>query len=98
VIADAETLLADFIQVQPVTSPDLATLKKEHEEAVEGLWAWYLEWSTIARTVIQNRRHLKMLGFLSQSSSNNSESEEETNMTESGFPGANADFDEVRSA
>jgi hypothetical protein len=35
------------------------------DEAAEAeLWAWYLEWSTIARTVVTNRRHLRALGFL----------------------------------
>jgi hypothetical protein len=32
------------------------------------MWAWYLEWSTIARTVIQNRRNLRRMGFLNNRS------------------------------
>lgn len=86
VISGAEALLADFTTVQPAPSPDLASLKKEHEQAVNDLWAWYLEWSTIARTVIQNRRHLKMLGFLNDSSS--SSEDEPSEVFESGFPAA----------
>jgi hypothetical protein len=34
------------------------------EQAVDKLWAWYLEWSGIARTVIKNRTVLRRLGFL----------------------------------
>jgi hypothetical protein len=36
--------------------------------AEEALWAWYLEWSTIVRTDIQNRRLLRNLGFLKRPS------------------------------
>lgn len=32
--------------------------------AEDALWSWYLEWSTIARTVITDRRLLRRLGFL----------------------------------
>ncbi|HEX2878096.1 MAG TPA: hypothetical protein VHO25_01040 [Polyangiaceae bacterium] len=34
-----------------------------HEEAIDKLWAWYLEWSGIARTVIKTRTVLRALGF-----------------------------------
>lgn len=89
VIAGAESLLAEVTTVQPAPSPDLASLKKEHEQAVGDVWAWYLEWSTIARTVIQNRRHLKMLGFLSDSSG--SSEHDASEVSESGFPEARND-------
>lgn len=31
------------------------------------MWAWYLEWSTIARAAIKDRGLLSRLGFLSSS-------------------------------
>lgn len=33
-------------------------------DAEQKLWAWYLEWSRIARAVITDRRDLRQLGFL----------------------------------
>lgn len=36
----------------------------EQEAAEKAMWAWYLEWSEIARAVITNRRQLRELGFL----------------------------------
>jgi len=42
---------------------------EEFTEADEAAWAWYLEWSTVARTVIKDRRSLKALGFLKPSKS-----------------------------
>ncbi len=47
------------------------------EEAETAMWSWYLEWSTIARTVINNRRHLRELGFLQPSRSREDEPEPE---------------------
>jgi len=34
------------------------------DKAERELWAWYLEWSTIARNAIKQRSLLKKLGFL----------------------------------
>ena len=39
------------------------------------MWAWYLEWSKIARVAIKNRALLRQLGFLS---ARRGEEEEET--------------------
>ena len=36
----------------------------QEQAALDALWAWYLEWSAVARTVIKNRTHLRALGFL----------------------------------
>ena len=35
-------------------------------QAETALWAWYLEWSELARTTIVDRRLLRQLGFLAQ--------------------------------
>src|SRR5262249_20389158 len=46
---------------------DSAAFEPNDEElaaADKALWAWYLEWSAVARTVIRDRRTLISLGFL----------------------------------
>lgn len=45
---------------------DIAAARAEAEEA---MWAWYLEWSAIARQGITDRRVLRSLGFLKSSKS-----------------------------
>ena len=46
-------------------NPDGATIDAEADAIGErALWAWYLEWSSIARTVISDRRLLRGMGFL----------------------------------
>lgn len=66
IIAEARSNIATF---SDITKEDESTLfDQAADEAAEAeLWAWYLEWSTIARTVITNRRHLRALGFLRNS-------------------------------
>lgn len=89
-IAEAEGLIKDFIKVQPKSDVDLGALKRAHEQAVDTMWDWYLEWSTIARTVVSNRRHLRMLGFLSPSGGSDKEEQaaDTSSVSESGFPAA----------
>ncbi len=48
--------LEDAPEPQPPSAPDTAA-------AEDALWAWYLEWSTIARNVISDGRLLNQLGF-----------------------------------
>ncbi len=61
VLADIDQQLASVEQFEtPVETFD----PEVYEEAVDKLWAWYLEWGGIARTVIKNRRVLRSLGFL----------------------------------
>lgn len=49
------------------TSPEDPSYVSPEQDALldENLWAWYREWSTIARAVITDRRSLRALGFLS---------------------------------
>jgi hypothetical protein len=63
IIAEARSNIATF---SDITKEDESTvIDQAADEAAEAeLWAWYLEWSTIARTVITNRKHLRALGFL----------------------------------
>jgi hypothetical protein len=50
--------------------------RAEREQAEQTLWAWYLEWSTIARNVIHNRNLLRTLGFMRTPSGRVEESDE----------------------
>ncbi len=45
--------------------------------AEEAMWAWYLEWSAIARLAIKDGRQLRSLGFRSRSSSSEPDEEDE---------------------
>jgi hypothetical protein len=65
VIAEARGYLTTLSSVVPTDDDYVDT---EADEAAEkALWDWYLEWSTIARSVIKKRRHLRVLGFLQRS-------------------------------
>jgi hypothetical protein len=62
VLAEARGYLTILTSVLP---SDDESIDLEADAAAEkALWDWYLEWGTIARTVIKNRRHLRVLGFL----------------------------------
>jgi hypothetical protein len=64
VVANAEHLVGLMSKV--AEQPQRRTPSAEEvRQAEDVMWAWYLEWSKIARTVIKDRRHLRMLGFLS---------------------------------
>lgn len=65
-IAEANALLKKLGKVEGPL-PDLDTIAAEgasFDEAEAALWAWYLEWSKIARTTITQRSLLRQLGFL----------------------------------
>jgi hypothetical protein len=65
-IGEAKALLKKLGQVDGPL-PDLektAADDEAFEEAEKALWAWYLEWSKIARTTIKQRALLRQLGFL----------------------------------
>jgi hypothetical protein len=60
-VADAAArieALATFAK-QPVTGPSV----EEQKAAEDHLWAWYLEWSAIARVAVKDGRLLRGLGF-----------------------------------
>jgi hypothetical protein len=59
------------------TTPVMSVDSEQEALAVANLWAWYLEWSGIARTVIKDRRVLKSLGFLRTKSGSTEETEAE---------------------
>jgi hypothetical protein len=69
VIAEAEELLEAVKNVEPQPEPpDLETQRETIAQAEQEMWAWYLEWSRIARTVIKDRAMLRQLGFLKNGS------------------------------
>jgi hypothetical protein len=65
-LAEVRALLGSLAKVAPAPTP----LSVEEEQArmaaaEDALWAWYLEWSQLARVGIKNRTLLRQLGFLS---------------------------------
>lgn len=70
-VREVQGLLAEFDAA--VAAPlehgaATAALSGDDSQVIEAeeraLWNWYLEWSTIARVAIRDRRHLRALGFL----------------------------------
>lgn len=66
--APARELLAKLRKFEEGDDPPTAAALKDAENAEAAVWAWYLEWSRLARLAITSRRLLKKLGFLQTSS------------------------------
>ena len=62
VLREGERLVALMSQALPGPAP--GNTRHRAREAADALWAWYLEWSSIARTVIKERKLLRQMGFL----------------------------------
>ena len=77
VIDEAKGLLETLGGISgPLPSlPDLAADAEQLVQAEKAMWAWYLEWSRIARKVISQRSLLRQLGFLRSSGSGGEEVE-----------------------
>lgn len=52
---------------------DIDAARAAIDAAEQALWAYYLEWSTIARTAIKDRKLLRSLGFLARKSASGEE-------------------------
>ena len=67
VLKEAEALMKKFgsVKFSPPTALDPEVELVERQKAEDALWAWYIEWSTIARNAIHNGNVLRALGFLS---------------------------------
>lgn len=66
IIDEAKALLAKLTQVaEPIEPVSEAEQEEELAAAEAAMWAWYLEWSKIARIAIKQRPLLRQLGFLS---------------------------------
>jgi hypothetical protein len=78
VLDEARLLLEALARVAPSKTPPSADeLKTDLARAEEQLWAWYLEWSQVARTAIRQRVLLRQLGFLGDRGSPEEEPEPE---------------------
>jgi len=67
VIADAEDMvekLSSLADVPEIGPTDEEEVDAAQAQAVDAMWAWYLEWSEIARSAIQSRSLLRSMGFL----------------------------------
>jgi hypothetical protein len=63
-LAFAEGQLARFgnIATKPM-SPPAAPTREDQQAADDAMWAWYLEWSAVARALIRDGNLLRVLGF-----------------------------------
>jgi len=71
---EARALLQEIRELKsaPADPPRTA---EEQAAAEEALWAWYLEWSAIARVGIKSRATLRKLGFFKRRSSSGTDEE-----------------------
>jgi hypothetical protein len=78
VITEAKDLLTKLTQVAEPAEPVSVEEQEAALEAAEtAMWAWYLEWSKIARIAIKQRPLLRQLGFLSARRGSEEEETEE---------------------
>lgn len=84
VIGQAQKLLERVRRLEEPEEVDLEKERAEQKAAEDAMWAWYLEWSSIARTAIQDGRVLQSLGFLRP----NRREREEEDVAEAAPPGA----------
>jgi hypothetical protein len=68
VVDEARNLLAQLTKVAapPEVQSSIAEQEADLEKAQAALWAWYLEWSKVARVAIKQRALLHELGFLAR--------------------------------
>lgn len=68
VVDEARNTLAQLskIAIAPVSSVSVQEQEAELAKAEDALWAWYLEWSKVARIAIKQRSLLRPLGFLTR--------------------------------
>ncbi len=72
VLSDVREILDGLSDFEPSTE---SSVEADVETAETEMWSWYLEWSTIARTVIKERSLLRALGFLKASRRSGSDDE-----------------------
>ena len=67
VIAEARNFLALLGKVaEPAVPLSVGEQKAELAGAEDAVWAWYLEWSQVARVAIKQRALLRQMGFLGE--------------------------------
>lgn len=62
-LAHAERLLERLGDIAAAPPPPPGPTPEEQKAAEDAMWAWYLEWSAIARAVIRDGNLLRALGF-----------------------------------
>ena len=60
-IDEAKALIEKLGTITEIVEPPVTV--EEQRTAERKMWAWYLEWSGIARVAIRDRRLLRVLGF-----------------------------------
>jgi len=64
VIDEARALLGSLGKTEkPLEGPTWEAYEAELVRAEDALWAWYLEWSQLARTTVRDRVLLRQMGF-----------------------------------
>jgi len=63
-IGEATKHMERLGQVREAPAVDLEAMHATRQKAEEAMWAWYLEWGTIARSAVKDGRLLQQLGFL----------------------------------
>lgn len=63
-LGEARELLQRLMSAPMDDAPPTPDDKEALAAREDALWAWYLEWSVLARTVVTDRRLLRSLGFL----------------------------------
>jgi hypothetical protein len=61
--ARGRELVRAFSAFEPAQLVDQDEMHQRARAAEEAMWTYYLEWSSIARTTIKNKRDLRRLGF-----------------------------------
>lgn len=85
-LEQARDLLKEVGQLESVDLPDPEEIRAAQAKAEQELWAWYLEWSTIAQQAISDGRVLRSLGFRSGSSASSTEPLDEVEEDEDEAP------------
>jgi hypothetical protein len=83
-LAEAEALLAELGTLVAVAAG--AVTPEEQQAAEQAMWAWYLEWSGIARVSIHDKRLLRALGFRRSSRGEDAVEPEDAATTLPGVP------------
>lgn len=80
---EAREMLREFLHFKPPEIPDPEIRRAAIRQAEAALWAYYVEWSQIARTVIKDVRLLELLGFR-EGRANDAEPEDKSAGTNTG--------------
>lgn len=84
VVNQARGLLETVGKVVTLTGPTIDDERKKLEKAEADLWAWYLEWSQIARVAITQRGVLRQMGLVTARSAKATEDGDEGEGDEEG--------------